>query len=295
MRATTVLLLAAVLATAALGGCGTVATLDIPPPAPQPSTTVGAQGSLPGDLSAVSEPVVAGSTTTTTPAIGPGNATISGTVQGPSGPLGGATVEADRFVGEEMATAETTTSATGGFSFANVLGGRYRLRAWQSPSFSMTTPDIVYVPATGLTTVNLQLSAYNTPSVQMAFSPPQPIEGQLADLTLEVTQPVVEANGVVDNPPAPGVSVALTGGPEWDVYNGNPLTTGPDGTVTFEVSCQAPGTDPLSAQVGSLAPQPLPVPFCTPPAPPTTTTTTTTTLPPFSFPTFPPPPSSVAG
>jgi hypothetical protein len=72
----------------------------------------------------------------------------------------------------------------------------------------------------------------------------------------------------------------LTAGPGWSVYNGDPQNTDAGGDALFEVSCQTPGTDPLSAAVGANPPVALGVPPCTPP--PTTSTTraaTTTTVP----------------
>jgi hypothetical protein len=66
----------------------------------------------------------------------------------------------------------------------------------------------------------------------------------------------------------------LTDGPLWDVYQGNPLPTGANGEVLFQVSCQAAGAIPLSAQVGNGTPVVLQLPDCS--LPPTTTTTSTT-------------------
>ena len=89
---------------------------------------------------------------------------------------------------------------------------------------------------------------------------------------------------MVRNLPAVGVSVTLTDGPLWQVYNGNPLATGSDGTVLFQVSCQGGGAIPLSAAVGGAAPVALQLPDCAAPPPttaaPTTTTTPCTTSPP---------------
>jgi hypothetical protein len=94
---------------------------------------------------------------------------------------------------------------------------------------------------------------------------------------------------VVRNLPQVGVSVTLTDGPQWVVYNGNPLSTDTSGQVLFQVSCQAAGSQAISVAVGSGAAMALQLPDCVPPPtttlPPSTTapppsTTTTTTCPP---------------
>jgi hypothetical protein len=105
-----------------------------------------------------------------------------------------------------------------------------------------------------------------------------------------VTVPTVGADGVVRNLPQVGVSVTLTDGPQWLVYNGNPLSTDSSGQVLFQLSCQAAGSQAISAEVGSGAAVALQLPDCVPPptttlppsttAPPPSTSTTSTTCPP---------------
>jgi hypothetical protein len=240
---------------------------------------------LPTNLPAVAEGAVPGATTSTVPQIGPGAATLNGTVVGPEGPVGGATVEADRLVGDQVAATQTTTAADGSWTIGSILGGRFRIRAWQQPSLAVTEPQILFLGDHETHTMTMQLTAYTGPTVAAAFAPDSPVVGQIDNLVVQVTNPTVGSDGVVRNPPQVGVSVTLTDGPQWQVYNGNPLPTDVNGQVLFQVSCQAAGPDPLSAAVGSGAAVELELPDCAPPTttlPPTTTTTTTTTCPPAS-------------
>jgi hypothetical protein len=238
---------------------------------------------LPSNLAGVSEAVVPGAATTTPPFVGPGGATLNGTVMGPAGPVGGATVEADRFVGDQTAATQTTTAADGTWSIGSILGGRYRVRAWQQPSLSVTSPQILFLGAGETHTLTIQLTAFTGPKLAAAFAPAVPVVGQVGNLVVQVTNPTVGPDGVVRNPPEVGVSVTLTDGPQWEVANGNPLTTDADGQVLFQLICQAVGTNALSAAVGSGGADPLLLPDCV--APPTTTqppasTTTSSTCPP---------------
>ncbi len=260
-------------------GCGTgVDTLSVPTP---PATTVPLPpppDTLPAGLAAVAENPVAGVTTTTAPAIGPGPASINGTVTGPNGPVTGATVQIDRFVGDVFSSSRTTSAADGTWSFRNILGGDYRVRAWQAPALDMEAPQVVFLSATHPQTVSLQLTSYQGQQVQVAINPANPLLNQPANLVIQVTDPHVDADGVLTAPPVVGTPVTLVNGSGWQVNNGNPLSTDTAGQATFEVECTAVGSDPLSAQVAGDPPVTLQMPPCGAP-PPTTTTTTTTTTP----------------
>jgi hypothetical protein len=264
---------AAVLAVTA-GGCGGVQTLSYPPPPPTTAAPVATRATLPGNLSAVDEAAIPGATTLPPPAIGPGSATLNGTVLGPSGPVAGATVEADRLVGNQQASARTTTAADGSWSISSILGGRYRVRAWQSPGLTLLTPQVLFLSNGQVSPLTLDLTSFTGPDVAAAIAPGVIVDGRIDNLVVQVTNPTVGPDGVVRDVPEAGVSVALTDGPEWDVYNGNPRNTGANGDVLFQVSCQAVGSIPLAADPGTGTPVPLQLPPCV--AAPTTTTTTTT-------------------
>ena len=155
---------------ALLGGCG-VETLHVcPPPAtPAPATTTTTP--LSPDLTGVDLGKVSGRTTTTTVGIGPGGATLSGTVLGPQGPVPGATVEADRFVGSSEASKQVSTAADGSWTIPAILGGRYRVRAWQSPSLAMTTPQIFFLGGTQVMAIDLQVQAFTGQAISVCRQP----------------------------------------------------------------------------------------------------------------------------
>jgi len=257
-----------------LAGCGTVQTLSYPTPPATSRTAVLTGPTLPTNLPSVAEATVPGSTTTTVPAIGPGHSTLNGTVLGPGGPVAGATVEADRLVGNQMASTETTTAADGSWEIGSILGGRYRVRAWQAPSLAATAPQIFFLGASQTESMTIELASFTGPSIASAIAPGVPVVGQMDNLVVQVTNPTVGPDGVVRDLPEVGVSVTLTNGPAWVVYNGNPQPTGANGEVLFQVSCQASGSSPMSAAVGGTSPVPLQLPDCV--GSPTTTTTSTT-------------------
>lgn len=263
------LVLASVVVLVAGGCAGGVESLSFGKPPPV-KAGAGNQGpALPGNLDAVGQGRVAGATTTTTPVVGPGNASIVGTVFGPNGPVGGATVEADRLVGNQVATTTVTSAADGSFIIGSILGGRYRVRAWQSPTLALTAPQIFFLGATESHQLQLHLDAFTGPDVATSVNPSVAVIGQLVDLVVQVTNPTVDQTGVVRDQPVAGMQVTLTDGSGWSVYNGNPQSTGSNGQALFQLSCASPGDNPLSVQIGSGNPQPVSVPGC---VAPTTTT-----------------------
>lgn len=257
-------------------GCGGVDSLSFGKPAPVKSSGANQGPSLPGNLDTVQQAGVPGATTTTLPPIHPGKASIIGTVFGPNGPVGGATVEADRLVGNSVSSIKVTTAADGSFLVGSILGGRYRVRAWQSPTMALTQPEIFFLGATEAHQLSLHLDAFSGPDVTTSVNPKALVVGEMADLVVEVSNPTVDAAGVVRDQPQAGVPVDLTNGPAWTVYGGNPLTTGTDGQVLFQISCSSPGSNPLSAQIGSAPPQPITVPDCAEPPPSTQCSPTST-------------------
>jgi Carboxypeptidase regulatory-like domain len=264
----------AVLLITGVAACGGVQTLSYPtPPATSPTTLVSGP-TLPSNLATVAEGAVPGSTNSTAPAIGPGGATLDGTVLGPNGPVGGATVEAERLVGDQVASTEAITAADGSWRINSILGGRYRVRAWHAPNLAVLTPQIFFLAATQTETLSIQLTPFTGAEVAAAIAPSAPVVGEMANLVVQVTNPTVGSDGIVRDLPEVGVSVTLTNGPLWDVYNGNPQPTDADGQALFQVSCQYAGPLSMSATVGNGAPVPLELPDCSP-APTTTTTPTT--------------------
>lgn len=284
IRSLVVLVPAAVLG----AGCSTgVASLSFPAPSSVPGLAPSSLETLPAGLAGVAEPPVPGATTTTVPALGPGPATLNGTVLGPTGPVGGATVEADRLVGDSVAAARTTTAADGSWSFRNVLGGRYRVRAWRSPDLDLTTPQVVFVVPGTPQPVDLQMQAFSGPQVSAALNPPAPILDQPVDLVVQVVDPSVGPDGVVSFLPQAGAPVTLVGGDGWQVDGSNPEPTNPAGHALFQLTCTVAGADPLSASLPNSPPTDLKMPACGAPPTPTTVlgenpgsgSTTTTTCP----------------
>jgi hypothetical protein len=279
------LLLTCVLAAA---GCSSVSTIRVPVPVAltTPATTTTTVGPLPD----VPEPAVSGSSPTTAVAIGPGAATINGEVLGPSGPVEGATVEVQRFVGDAMATTQASTAADGSFSVPSVRGGRYRVRAWQAPTLADTDPAVFFLASTATKTLSLQLSSFGGLKVATAVNPMSPFTGQPINLAVVVSQPTVGSDGDVTQVLQPAVAVVLDA-PNFTETDGGTGTTATDadGQALYTLVCDTDGPAPISLLVGGSTTVTVAGPTC---IDPDTTSTTSTTTVPASTTTLPSPTSS---
>lgn len=249
------------LAVAALGlaGCAPGAVSALPPP---PSTAPSQSTTTTADFTGIALPGVSGRTTIPGVVMGPGHATLSGAVDGSAGPVGGATVEVQRLVGNASATARVTAGPDGRWSLPSILGGRYRVRAWHVPDQTMATPQILFLGGAENRTLNLGLQSFTGPIVTSAIAPNPPVVNQPANLVVDVSNRTVDAQGVGRATPAAGVSAQLSGTGIWQVNGPNPATTDRGGQATWQLTCQAGGTQPLAVSLNGAASLPIDVPAC---------------------------------
>ncbi len=266
-------LLIAALATlvALLGGCGVESLSFATPPATPPSSTTST--TLSPDFTGVEVGRVTGRTTTTIPSIGPGGATLNGTVLGPQGPVAGATVEADRFVGSSEASKMVFTAADGTWTIPTILGGRYRVRAWQSPTLAMTTPQIFFLGGTQTMSIGLQVQAFTGQAVSSAANPVSTSVGNNIGVVVAVTNQSVNSNGIVSYRSASGVQVGLSGGTNVGI-SANSAVTDSNGDASFTLTCVSAGSSTVTGTTSSGSATTLPTITCySAYIPPTPTTT----------------------
>jgi hypothetical protein len=274
---------AAAAAALALAGCSGVDSFEFatPPDTTVPPTT---STTLPPDFTGAIETTVPGSTTDPALSLQPGKAALSGTVVGPTGPVGGASVEVDRFVGSRSADVRVTAGPDGAWSVPGIKGGRYRVRAWQAPTLAMTSPQVLFLGGTENRQVPLTLTAYGSQDVTASVNPQSAPVGEGIAVEVSVQSQSVDDQGFVSYQPAPGVSVQLAASGGAVQAAANPVTTDAGGLATFTLSCVADGsvTGTVTTATGGSASLPTlgcytlaaPTPIVAPPPPSTTSTTT---------------------
>jgi hypothetical protein len=135
----------------------------------------------------------------------------------------------------------------------------------------------MFLAATDTKSLSLKLDSYTGTGVQNAIAPNPPIVGQPANLVATVTNRSVDDKGVVRGVPVVGAVVELTGSGDWRTNTANPDTSDNAGNVSWQVTCNSPGQQPLSVVVNNAQSFPLSLPDCTVPPPTTTEPATTTT------------------
>jgi hypothetical protein len=226
-----------------------------PPTTPAPSTT-GAPTTV------ATLPGVPRTTTTLTSALGPGNARLTGVVNGPEGPVPGAVVQVERLFGDEVDGRRVSADAAGRWSVAGVNGGRYRLRAWRPPDLVALQPFLLFLPANETAEITLAVERHGPDHIVGNFAPNPPVRDQPATLVVTVAVGQVDGEGVLRVSPRPAVptQLAITGGmvlesPEITVTDGA-------GNASFAVRCNQAGTPPAAAAVVGGVNRPLSLPAC---------------------------------
>lgn len=235
--------------------------------------------------------VVAPVSTTALPMQG-GKASVEGQVVGPgNAPIPGATVRIERFVGEQVVTVDVATNATGNFAINQLLGGRYRIRAWRAPTFAQLSSEVTFLAEGDHRSVRLTLDAPNDIDISAARSAATVILGQGGQVSMRILTSVVNGNGQVDKAGRANDLVVATGA---GVFAGQGGQTNSDaqGNATFNFTCNALGTGTFTLATPYYREA---VDITCVPVPTTTTTTPPTTVAPTTAPAPTAPPTTQAG
>lgn len=267
----------AIIAIAAVcGACSGSGIVKIKDPGPVPATTTTTEI----DYSQLGIKAVTNRATTTI-ALGPGQATLQGTVVGPEGPVDAATVHVERLVGNAVSVVDVATLADGTWSVPTILGGRYRVRAWKAPDLALTKPEILYLQSSETKALNLRVDRYSGAVVAASIAPNPPVIGDAVNLFVRLSERRVDDAGVVRVVPLSGASADLAGS-GYQLESVNPITADGNGVAEWRLRCTSPNAA-LSVTVSGSASFPLEVPACVQggatnePAPTSTTRTTRST------------------
>lgn len=201
-----------------------------------------------------------------------GTTQLSGAVLGPSGPVANATVRIERFVGDQFAALDVVANGGGLFSVGNLPGGRYRVRAWQAPTFAQLQSTVTYLTDGERRNLSLNVSAPAGLDVSTSYSG-RFIIGQEMVLTVSVSGPYVTTTGQVASGGRVGLAANLRVGGA--LVGGGIGTTNENGDTSWRVVCNAIGSAFATVDVGGVS-RDIDVPACSP-IPTTTTTTPVTT------------------
>lgn len=213
-------------------------------------------------------------TLTTLLGLGPGEASIGGTVTGPTGLVDGATVRIERIVGKAVATMDVTTFQGGSWQVGFVLGGSYRVRAFKPPDLGQSPTESFFLGATDRKTFDLKLPAAGGERITATVSPSPPRVDQPATLTIQVGTSRVDDQGRPMITPRPGVLLTLTPAAGIVLDTAPQVVTDGNGFAAWRIRCVVEGAKGASLTVGAGVTT-VNLPACGPPLPAPATTTTT--------------------
>ena len=229
-----------------LASCTRGAVDELPaPPTTGPTTSSTARP----DLSGVALAGVPGATTTTVP-VGPGEATLQGIVTGPEGAVPAATVLVERLVGDGVGGVMVAAGPDGRWTAPQILGGRYRVRAWRAPDLALTTPASLFLESKETRDVEVKVQPFSGVIVTSAIAPSPPVVDETIRLVVRTYTRSVDEQGIVRNEPLPSVQVELTGSGQWEVETPNPAFADATGRADWLVRCTSLGSHSLAVRVG---------------------------------------------
>ncbi|HEX2382605.1 MAG TPA: carboxypeptidase-like regulatory domain-containing protein [Acidimicrobiales bacterium] len=258
---------------------------DIHAPQTGGTTTVPPPPTAPVDLTGISIPGVAG-TTTTAPVRSLGTAHLAGLVSGPDGPVAGAVVRLEHLVGDAVTT-DVVAGPDGHYDAPNIAGGRYRVRAFLAPTFAQAEPEVFFLNDGDLRGLDLSVRSYGGLALASATAPDPPVRDDPATFVVRVANRTVDSGGIVRVRPVPDASVQVIGATGWSVSGPAAAVTDANGDVSFTLVCTTPGANQVQVQVqrtAADAPQPaaLTTPTCIDRPPPPTTPAGPSSAPPSS-------------
>ncbi len=197
-----------------------------------------------------------------------------GTVRGPAGPAGGATVRIDRIVADREVRTDVTADPEGRWELRDVPGGRYRVRAFLAPTLAQTTAEVRFLRDRDEHTFELVMEEQQGLVLRADSAPDPPTVGNPVNLVLLVAQRTVDPDGIVRAAPLAGAVVELGGLGRWVLRDDGGfgsdsatvrLTDG--GRARFELRCEVAGPPGLSLRVPvTVAPAPTTTAQGAPPA-----------------------------
>jgi hypothetical protein len=237
------------------------------------STTTAAPAPTTAKPTTTSSTLKPTTTSSTLLAMGPGEASIVGTVSGPSGPVDGAIVRVERLVGKLVVSTDATTAGGGTYSVGMVFGGSYRVRAFKPPDFASSPVEAFFLAANERKVLDLRMPSAGGERITATVSPNPPKVDQIATLTIQVGTGRVDDQGRPAVTPRPGVPLILTPAAGLALEGTPQALTDGNGSAAWRIRCLAEGANTFQLTVGAGITQ-VKIPACAAGAPPPAPTTT---------------------
>ena len=230
-------------------GCSSEPEEAAPPPSTPHQRPIRAPEPLP-DTRNVSLARVDGTRGGFPVAVHGGDLVMTGTVQGPDGPVAGATVRLERFVGQSSGRLEVRTDDDGEWIAVDVHGGRYRFRAWRTPDLAMAASELRFIAASAEVDLSLDVARYDGADVTGGVDDTDPEVGATATVTALATRQQVDGQGIITTSPASGRDASVAAFGPWRLDGAPIAVIDAAGRVGWTFTCEAAGS--VSARIVAL-------------------------------------------
>jgi len=211
-------------------------------------------------------------TTTTLPEITSGTMSIGGTVRSETGEaVPNAIIRLERIVGDLVQGVDIRADAEGEFQAPELLGGRYRIRAWRVPDMAMAEAAVYFLEdgdfidkTEGGFRIELPVARLSGLRSQFISTPSVVRVGDRPNLWIRVSRSSVNEQGVITSSAQPGARVVLPNDTRWSFAaarttdsEGNtrsvPAVTNSDGDVLWNPTCREAGESSVTVKVAQPA------------------------------------------
>ncbi len=182
------------------------------------------------------------------PSLSGGDATFTGIVTGPDGPVAGAIVRLERHTDHGTISLDTTTDEDGGWVVGPLAGGRYRVRAWLPDLMTMGRSEVRFVADDEVASFEFALWGVD-PAPAFEFVDGGPMyDGVPAVVAVVLGWKSIDADGLVVTNPLPGAEVTIETTAQVEVSNRQPIVTNGDGVALVRLRCVPTAVAPLETQ-----------------------------------------------
>ncbi len=205
----------------------------------------------------------------TSVAIDGGDAILTGLVHGPEGPVAGATIVLERFVGTNRGETRVYSDETGAWSASGIHGGAYRIRVFLASTYVSPAAELMFVEAGSATNLSTVLGLFQ-PSMSLALHGGQEIyPGQEQTVAFVATTTIVDEEGRLLVVPVAGTPVTISVSGSATLLSSNVVLTDAGGAARFRLRCDRVGgisyraeaeLIPLSGSLPSCIAEPPPEP-----------------------------------
>ena len=198
-----------------------------------------------------------------------GDASLSGSLTGPDGPVALGRVRLERFVGSSSASLDLTTNDRGLWKAKGIAGGRYRVRGWRMPDLAMDSSTTLFLGADDSLVGELAGPRQGGVDVQAALLTSSPTIAEPVTVGALVTRHEVDADGVVQGVPLSGTVATLSAAAGWEVTEPQAVVDA-DGGARWTLTCgrASPADLVVTADGRSVT---VPAPSCNRPVAPAST------------------------